>query len=85
MLGTGILGTLVTHSVAVRWIWYTISCLGYLVLVHQVFWNGSRTASEKDGQTVRFYRSFAGVTLLLKIFYPMFVLRLRLVTLLLMY
>ena len=70
MLGTGVLGTLAPGS-GIRWTWYTISCLGYLVLVHQVFMNGSKASGEKDGQTTRFYRSFAGVTLIIKVLYPM--------------
>ncbi|BDD60354.1 hypothetical protein MPDQ_000444 [Monascus purpureus] len=69
MFSAGILGTFARDSAA-RWVWFAISCLGYLVVIHQVGFNGSRSASNKDAQTKRFCTSITGITLLVKILYP---------------
>lgn len=69
MLASGLLGTF-TDNVSVRWAWFVLSCVGYLVTVYHVGIHGSRAASSKDSQRRRFYGTLAGVTLLVKVLYP---------------
>lgn len=71
MLASGLLGTF-TDNVSVRWAWFVLSCVGYLVTVYHVGIHGSRAASSKDSQRRRFYGTLAGVTLLVKVLYPMY-------------
>ena len=72
MLASGLFGTFAGHT-ARRWVWFTISAIGYLVTVYQIGVNGSRAASRKDAQTKRFFGSMAGATLLVRALYPMYV------------
>ncbi|OJJ34479.1 hypothetical protein ASPWEDRAFT_42481 [Aspergillus wentii DTO 134E9] len=69
MLSSGILGTYAGHTPA-RWVWFTVSALGYLTLIYQVGIHGSKAVSNKDTQTRRFFGSYVGVTLLVKVLYP---------------
>lgn len=72
MLSAGILGTFTPHR-SVRWVWFVISCVGYLTTVYQIGIHGSRAANNKDSQRRRFYGTLASVTLLVKVLYPMYV------------
>lgn len=72
MLSAGILGTFTPHR-SVRWVWFIISCAGYLTTVYQIGIHGSRAANSKDSQRRRFYGTLASVTLLVKVLYPMYV------------
>jgi len=71
MLSAGLLGTF-TDNASVKWVWFVISCVGYLVTVYQVGIQGTKAASNKDSQRKRFYGTVAGVTLLVKVLYPMY-------------
>lgn len=73
MLSSGLLGTF-TDNARVKWVWFVVSCVGYLVTVYQVGIHGSRAASSKDSQRRRFYGTVAGATLLVKVLYPMYAL-----------
>ncbi|OJJ51756.1 hypothetical protein ASPZODRAFT_88482 [Penicilliopsis zonata CBS 506.65] len=69
MLGTGLLGTFAGHK-NVRWVWFALSCISYMVLAHHIILHGQRAANNKDVQTKRFYGSMASVSLLVKVLYP---------------
>lgn len=71
MLASGLLGTFAGHT-ARRWVWFTISAIGYLVTVYQIGVNGSRAARRKDPQTKRLFGSMAGATLLVRALYPVY-------------
>lgn len=72
MLGSGILGTYAGHS-SRRWVWFTISAIGYLTTVYHISVHGSRAASNKDVQTKRFFGTLSGVMLFVKLLYPVYV------------
>ncbi|RAL04276.1 opsin family protein [Aspergillus ibericus CBS 121593] len=69
MLGSGVLGTYAGHT-SRRWVWFTISAIGYLTTVYHISVHGSRAASNKDVQTKRFFGTLSGVMLFVKILYP---------------
>jgi bacteriorhodopsin len=71
MLGSGLLGTYAGHT-SRRWVWFTISALGYLTTVYHVGINGGKAANNKDAQTRRFFASLSGATLLVKVLYPVY-------------
>jgi bacteriorhodopsin len=73
MLVSGLTATFSRHHR--QWVWYTISCIGYLTLVYQIGVNGRRAASNKHEQTQRFFRVITGATLLVLLLYPMCVAR----------
>lgn len=68
----GIFGTFAAHDPR-RWVWFTITCLSYLTVVHQIAFNGRRAASVKDSQTRRFFGSIGGFVLVVFALYPMYV------------
>ena len=72
MFSAGLFGTF-AHDSAARWLWFAVSILGYLVVIHQVGLHGSKAAGNKDGQTRRFYRSLVGLGLFVTLLYPMYV------------
>lgn len=69
MFGTGLLGSFGRHD-GTKWVWFTISAIAYLVVVHQIGFNGGRAAANKDVQTRRFYSSIAGTSVLILALYP---------------
>ncbi|GFF44312.1 opsin-1 [Aspergillus udagawae] len=69
MLGSGLLGTFVGHT-SRRWVWFTVSALGYLTTVYHVAINGGKAANNKDAQTRRFFAALSSVTLVVKVLYP---------------
>ncbi|PYH43634.1 opsin family protein [Aspergillus saccharolyticus JOP 1030-1] len=69
MLGSGLLGTFAGHT-SRRWVWFTISAIGYLTTVYHISVNGARAASNKDNQTRKFFGTISGVTLLVKVLFP---------------
>lgn len=69
MLGSGLLGTYAGHTPR-RWVWFTISAIGYLTTVYHIGINGSRAATNKEAQTKRFFGTVSGVTLLIKVLFP---------------
>lgn len=70
MFGTGLLGSFAGHD-GRKWVWFTLSAIAYLVVVHQIGFNGGRAAANKDVQTRRFYSSIAGTSVLVLALYPM--------------
>ncbi|PWY77041.1 family A G protein-coupled receptor-like protein [Aspergillus heteromorphus CBS 117.55] len=69
MLGSGLLGIYAGHT-SRRWVWFTISAIGYLTTVYHISVHGARAASNKDSQTRRFFGTISGVLLFVKILYP---------------
>ncbi|RAL11899.1 opsin family protein [Aspergillus homomorphus CBS 101889] len=69
MLSSGLLGTFAGHT-SRRWVWFTISAIGYLTTVYHISVNGARAASNKDNQTRKFFGTISGVTLLVKVLFP---------------
>lgn len=69
MLSSGLLGTFASHT-GRRWVWFVISCLGYLTVVYEMGFHGQKAARTKDNQTKRFYALIAMLTLLFKAVYP---------------
>ncbi|KAB8078725.1 hypothetical protein BDV29DRAFT_165654 [Aspergillus leporis] len=69
MLGSGILGTFAGHTPQ-RWVWFTISAIAYLTTVYHIGVNGGRAAVNKDAQTKRFFGTVSGVSLLVKVLFP---------------
>jgi bacteriorhodopsin len=68
MFVSGLAATYARHER--RWVWYTISCIGYLTVVYQLAFNGHRSVSNRSQQIQRFFRSITGVTLLITALYP---------------
>jgi len=68
MFVSGLAATYARHER--RWVWYTISCIGYLTVLYQVAFNGRRAVSNRSQQSVRFFGSIAGMTLLVNALYP---------------
>ncbi|CEJ55022.1 opsin [Penicillium brasilianum] len=59
MLATGLLGTFAGHTKQ-RWVWLTISCLSYLVMLHHGGFHAQRAARNKDTRISRFFGAFSG-------------------------
>jgi len=76
MLASGLLGTFAGHTRA-RWAWLTLSCVGYLTVLHQGGFHAQRAAQNKDAQLRRFFGAFSGSTLAVFALFPMYVLYLR--------
>lgn len=72
MFAAGMLGSFAARP-ASRWVWFTLSCLAYLVTVYQIGIHGQRAAGNKEPQTRRFFGSLVAVTLLVRALYPMYV------------
>lgn len=73
MFATGLLGTFATHG-ARSWVWFTLSCISYIVVVYQTGVNGQKAAANRDAQTRRFFGSLAMVGLLVMALYLVYVL-----------
>jgi bacteriorhodopsin len=69
MLATGLLGSFAGHG-RERWVWLTLTCLSYLVVVHHVGFNGQRAARGKDAQTRKFFGSVAGSAIVALALFP---------------
>ncbi|KAJ5175729.1 uncharacterized protein N7482_001606 [Penicillium canariense] len=59
MLAAGVLGTFAGHT-RQRWVWLTISCIAYLVMLHHAGFHAQRAAQNKDAQTRRFFGALSG-------------------------
>lgn len=68
-LSAGVFGTFTNHS-AVRWLWFVVSCAGYLTTVYHLGVNGTRAANDKEVQRKRFFGGIMGATLLVRVLYP---------------
>lgn len=69
MFVAGAFGSFAAHDPR-RWVWFTISCIAYLTVVHQMAFNGRRAATVKDVQTRRFFGSIGGFVLVSLALYP---------------
>lgn len=72
MFATGLLGSFADHG-ARRWVWFSLSCVSYLVVVYQAGVNGQKAAVNRDAQTRRFFGSLAMVGLLVSALYLVYV------------
>lgn len=72
VLATGILGSFAVHH-RERWVWLTISCISYLVVIHHVGFHAQRAARVKDAQTRRFFGSLSGSAIAVLALFPMYV------------
>jgi len=70
MLATGLLGSFAGHG-RERWVWLTISCISYLVVVHHAGFHAHRAARAKDAQTRKFFGSVAGSAIVVLALFPM--------------
>ncbi|KAJ5782034.1 Opsin [Penicillium paradoxum] len=69
VLATGLLGTFAIHQ-RERWVWLTISCISYLVVIHHVGFHAQRAARGKDAQTRRFFGSVSGSAIAVLALFP---------------
>jgi len=69
MLATGLLGTFAGHTRA-RWVWLTLSCIGYLTVLHNAGFHAQRAAQNKDAQLRRFFGAFSGSVLVVLALFP---------------
>ncbi|KAJ5981834.1 hypothetical protein N7499_009110 [Penicillium canescens] len=69
MLSAGLLGTYANHS-RERWVWLTISCIAYLVVIHHVGFHAQRAARVKDASTRRFFGALSGSTIVVLALFP---------------
>lgn len=74
MLAAGVFGTFAGHKPE-RWVWFAISCIAYLTLIHHTGFRAQQAARKKNGQTRRFHGSISGSALAVMILYPMYAFR----------
>jgi bacteriorhodopsin len=72
MLSTGLLGSYANHR-RERWVWLTISCIAYLVVIHHVGFHAQRAAKVKDARTRRFFAAVSGSAIVALALFPMYV------------
>jgi len=54
----------------VKWGWYAMACIAYLVIVYVLAVSGRHTVSAKDSKTAKLFASIGGFTLILWTLYP---------------
>ncbi|KAJ5698079.1 Rhodopsin archaeal/bacterial/fungal [Penicillium macrosclerotiorum] len=59
MLAAGLLGSFAGHTPQ-RWVWLTLSCISYLVMLHHGGFHAQRAVQNKDDPTRRFFTSLSG-------------------------
>ncbi|KAJ6098537.1 hypothetical protein N7467_000072 [Penicillium canescens] len=69
MLSAGLLGSYANHS-RERWVWLTISCIAYLVVIHHVGFHAQRAAKVKDASTRRFFGALSGSAIVVLALFP---------------
>jgi len=69
MLSAGLLGSYANHS-RERWVWLTISCIAYLVVIHHVGFHAQRAAKVKDASTRRFFGALSGSAIVALALFP---------------
>lgn len=70
MVLTGLFAALAEDE-RVRWGYYAMGCLAYLVIIYQLAFHGRSMAMAKDANTGKFFQAIAGYTLVLWTAYPM--------------
>ncbi|KAJ5224985.1 hypothetical protein N7468_006210 [Penicillium chermesinum] len=68
-LAAGYLGSFAEHT-SVRWVWLTITCLGFLVSLHHGGFHAQRAARNKEAQTQRFFTALSGAGFVVSALYP---------------
>ncbi|KAL5332838.1 hypothetical protein BJX70DRAFT_404182 [Aspergillus crustosus] len=68
-LAAGIFGTYAGHT-SRRWVWFTISAIGFITVVYHIGIKGTRAASNRDTHTRRLFSGIATVALFAKALYP---------------
>jgi bacteriorhodopsin len=59
-----------SHTPAQRWGWYAISCLAFLVVVHQLAVPGRRAVLNKDRRIAKLYAAIVGFAVVVWALYP---------------
>jgi bacteriorhodopsin len=59
-----------SHSKGDKWGWYTIACLGFLVVIWHLVYNGRVTSKVKGNKVGKFYAAISLYTILLWTAYP---------------
>ncbi|KAJ5531939.1 hypothetical protein N7494_008491 [Penicillium frequentans] len=59
MLATAAFGSFAGHTPA-RWAWLTLSCIGFLTMLHHAGFHAQRAAQNKDARTRRFFGAYSG-------------------------
>jgi bacteriorhodopsin len=70
MLSAGLLGSYADHG-RTRWVWLTISCIAYLVVIHHIGFHAQRAAKAKDARTRRFFGAISGSAIVVLALFPM--------------
>ncbi|KAJ5313063.1 hypothetical protein PENANT_c018G04657 [Penicillium antarcticum] len=69
MLSAGLLGSYASHG-RERWVWLTISCIAYLVVIHHIGFHAQRAAKSKDARTRRFFGAVSGSAIVVLALFP---------------
>ncbi|KAI2791952.1 hypothetical protein POX_b01981 [Penicillium oxalicum] len=69
MLGSGLLGSFAGNTPQ-RWVWLTISCVGYLVMLHHGAFYAQRAAGNRDVKVRRFFGALSGTGFLAFALFP---------------
>lgn len=70
MLGAGLLGTFDGYTDR-RWVWFAISCVGYLTVIHHMGFHGQRAARDRGSEAKKLFGTLVLAMLLVKALYPM--------------
>lgn len=69
MVLTGLFAAFSTRE-AVRWGWYAMACVAYLIIVYALVVSGRRTVTSKGSATAKLFAAIGGYTLILWTLYP---------------
>lgn len=69
MLATALFGIFAGHG-RERWVWLTLTCISYLVVIHHVGFHAQKAAKGKDAQTRRFFGSISGSAIAMLALFP---------------
>ncbi|CAG8894140.1 unnamed protein product [Penicillium egyptiacum] len=69
MLATALFGIFAGHG-RERWVWLTLTCISYLVVIHHAGFHAQRAAKGKDAQTRRFFGSVSGSGIAMLALFP---------------
>ncbi|KAF3018321.1 hypothetical protein E8E15_005769 [Penicillium rubens] len=69
MLATALLGIFSGHG-RERWVWLTLTCISYLVVIHHVGFHAQRAAKSKDVQARRLFGSISGSGIAMLALFP---------------
>ncbi|CAG7949183.1 unnamed protein product [Penicillium nalgiovense] len=69
MLATALLGIFAGHG-RERWVWLTLTCISYLVVIYHVGFHAQRAAKSKDVQARRLFGSISGSGIAMLALFP---------------